>query len=175
LTGPTINSAEASVEETKWLTYCVGLTDTAWSVANRKIAGEKREQVEAYYAGLPDKDFGVAPRKLVGATIDKVYGEGFSHTWDYSVAFFGECAANLAHVPAARLRLGSYCMQNAMLSGIAEQFRENGASKEQAYQGMPIKGDTPNSLVDKVYAEKRTRAVAIMDGWNGCVVGAPPI
>jgi hypothetical protein len=40
---PRMSSAPAyTVEETKWLTYCVGLTDTAWSVANRKIACEKR-------------------------------------------------------------------------------------------------------------------------------------
>jgi hypothetical protein len=66
-------------------------------------------------------------------------------------------------------------MQNAMLSGIAQHFREAGASKEQAYQGMPIKGDTPKSLVDKVYTKKPTRAAAIMDGWSDCLDGAAPI
>jgi hypothetical protein len=148
--------------ETNLLTYCTGLTDTAWSIAVRKLAGVKQEEVKAYYAKHPNTE-------LTFAAVDKVYGDTFTHSWDYSVSFFQECALNIAHIPNESSKLGAYCMQNSMLASLAQEYKAAGKTKAQAYELLPVKGNMPKTVVDAVYAKSKTRAVAGMDAWNDCI------
>jgi hypothetical protein len=144
------------------LTYCEGLTDTAWNIAIRKVAGIKKEQVAAYYAKQPNTE-------LTSAAIEKVYGDTFTYPWDYSVSFFQECALNIAHIQPKASELGAYCMQNSMLSGLAQEHKAAGKTREQTYELLPLKGDTPRQMVDAVYAKPQTRAVAMMAAWDDCM------
>lgn len=152
-----------SQAENRALTYCVGLTDTAWTIADRKLHGAQRAEVEAYYSAKSPNP------KLAAATIDKVYSASFTSAWDFGVGFFHECALNMGQISKERSQFGAYCMQNAMLASVAQQYRDNGASKEAAYSALPIKGKTPESVVDAVYAGQKTHASAMMDAWNTCI------
>ena len=93
----------------------------------------------------------------------------YTNAWDYSVQFFRDCAVNVADVAAGSTDTGAYCMQNAMLSGLAQEYRAAGRSKKEAYESLPIKGDTPKSLVDTVFAGKQDRAKAMLEAWNACM------
>lgn len=144
------------------MTYCVGLTDTAWSIATMKLAGKSKDEVRQTYAKHPNPT-------LINAEIDEVFSNTFSGAWDYSVQFFRDCAVNLANVAPGSTDTGAYCMQNAMLSSQAQEYKAAGKSKKQAYQSLPIPGATPKSLVDKVYAGHDDRANAMLNAWNSCM------
>jgi hypothetical protein len=151
-----------SREQKTRLTYCMGLADTAWNIATMKLAGKTKEQVRATYASHPNPT-------LILAEIDEVFGRKFTHTWNFTVDFFRECAVNVAKLRAESTGTAAYCLQNAMLSGLAQEQKAAGRSKQQAVDGLPIKGDTPTALVNKVYAGDQTRAAAMMSAWNDCV------
>jgi hypothetical protein len=144
------------------LTYCVGLTDTAWSIATMKLAGKSKEEVRKSYANHPNPT-------LITAEIDEVFSNSISRAWDYSVQFFRDCAVNVANVATASTDTGAYCMQNAMLSGLAQEHKAAGMSKKQAYESLPIPGETPKALVDAVYKNSDDRANAMLNAWNTCI------
>jgi hypothetical protein len=107
--------------------------------------------------------------ELTFAAVEKVYGDTFTHSWDYSVSFFQECALNIAHIPPESSKLAAYCMQNSMLAGLAQEYKAAGKTKAQAYELLPLKGNTPKAMDDAVYAKSQTRAVATMDAWDDCI------
>jgi hypothetical protein len=151
-----------SQQENNHLTYCVGLTDSAWSIATMKLAGKTRDQVRQFYARHPNQ-------KLITAEIDKVYSGTFTRAWDYSVQFFRDCAVHVGNVAPGATDTAAYCMQNAMLSGVAQEYKAAGKSQQQAYAGLPIQGDTPKSLVETVYANQDDRSGAMLRAWNSCI------
>jgi hypothetical protein len=149
-------------ERTK-LTYCVGLADTALAVATRKQKGVPAAEVKANYAGKPQA-------AIVAPLVDKVYGDQFKSPWDYTVGFFKQCGANVADVPETRVGLASYCLQRAMIAGVAETYREKGTPKEAVYQTFAgFKGEATHEVIDTVYAEPKDRAAASLGAWNTCM------
>ena len=159
---PQVHMTRYSQAQVTRLTYCVGLTDTAWSISTMKASGKTREQIRATYANHPNPT-------LINAEIDEVYGATFTHVWDYSVQFFRECAVNVGQVAADSTDTGAYCVQNAMMSSQAQEYRAAGKTKQEAYASLPIKGDKPKSLVDTVYAGNLDRAHTMLDAWNTCI------
>jgi hypothetical protein len=162
-------SDDYSREENKWLTYCVALTDTSWSIASQKLSGVDRETVRAYYATKTKEQSAKQNMELYNAAIEKTYAEPFSNSWDYSVSFFRECALNMAQVKAERSNLAAYCMQNAMLAELAHGAKEAGETKEKAYAASPLKGNSPKAVYDNVYAKNQTRVDAMLGAWNACM------
>jgi hypothetical protein len=159
---PAPKAMYSAAEKTK-LTPCVGMTDIAWSVAERKLRGEKIDQVKALYAPRPNS-------KLTLALVDKVYGESFRYSWDYAVSFFNECALEMASVPSDRARLAAYCMQNGMIASVAQTYRASGLPKEKAYERFAqFQGDTPRKIIDGVYAQSKSRAESEMETWQSCM------
>ena len=62
--------------------------------------------MKASYAAAADGN-------LVLPLVDKVYGANFTHRCDYAVAFYRECAVNMAEVAPERTGMPAHCMQNA--------------------------------------------------------------
>jgi hypothetical protein len=160
---PAGNGVSYSNNQVNGLTMCVGLTDTAFSIADRKLRGEAQQTVRESYVSAPNRD-------LVLPLVEKVYEAQFTHGWDYAVSFYGECALNLAEVPADRTKTPAYCMQNAMIAGIAQTNRNAGTSKEQVIEQFSSFGsDTPRFIINDVYSQSSNRAKTVQDTWNSCM------
>lgn len=145
------------------MTYCIGMTDTARYIAEQKNKGTPMEDVKNYYVSKPNA-------KLNIATVDKVYASTFSSVWDYSISFFNECAYNLAAVPAERVNLASYCMQNQLIADVAHTFKSTGKPKDQAYAFFAkFNNDTVNAVIDKTYASNKSRPEIKLEVWNACM------
>jgi len=152
-----------SAREKAKLTYCVGLADTALAVASRKLSGSPAAQVKSLYAGKPQAAVTVP-------LVDKVYADHFMSSWDYAVSFFEDCAANVAEVPRPRVGMASYCLQRGMIAGVAESYKESGTPKEVVYrQFSALAGQTTRSVIDTVYAERKSRPEASVAAWDGCM------
>lgn len=155
-----------NAEERSRLTYCVGMADTARAVATQKLEGVAREQLRQFYQSKPNTELHLA-------TVDKVYGEEFTSAWDYTLSFFVECAANLAQVPLARVRLAHYCMQNQLIADVAHGYKTGGKPKDQAYlHFVRIPSETPKTIVDRVYASSKGRAEIKLELWSSCIAAA---
>jgi hypothetical protein len=159
---PQKSAAPYTRAEKTQLTACIGLTDTARAIAQRKLTQEPIEIVKAYYATQPNAG-------LTVPTVDKVYADTFTHWWDYTVSFFRECAENLAGVAGTRGDLAAYCMQNGMIAGIAQEFRAAGKPKPDAYSQFQGMGTTPREIVDRVYGKSASRAEEQLAEWNNCM------
>ena len=145
------------------MTLCVGMSDTAMYVASKKLAGTPIEEMNDYYRSH-------ANARLNLATVEKVYAESFTSEWDYTLSFFNECALNLANVPADRVGMAGYCMQNGMISDMAYAFKKSGATKQDTHSYFEaFKSEMVNSIVDKVYASSNNRAEMKLDVWNSCM------
>jgi len=144
------------------LTYCSALTDTAWGIAVRKQSGMSKDEVTKVYAKHPNQE-------LVTAGIEKVYEDKFTHSWDYTVDLFRECAPTIANVPAARAETAAYCMQRSMIAGIAQENRAAGMTEANSYAGMPLPGDTTRGIVTKIYRGSKNRAEATLEAWDDCM------
>lgn len=145
------------------LTYCIGLSDTAWYIALNKLKGEPIDKMKEFYNAKDNSRQNLA-------TVNKVYGEKFTSAWDYTVSFFKECASNLANVPSVRVNLAAYCMQNSLMADVAYSYKSYGEPKEKAYAYFaPFKNQTPNSIVDKVYAGSQNRIDTKLGTWNSCM------
>lgn len=146
------------------MTYCIGMADTAMYVATNKLQGVPMERMTEYYRPLEN------PR-LHLATVEKVYADNFSSAWDYTLSFFDECTQHLANVPASRANLAGYCMQNSLIADVAHAFKISGAPKERAYAYFAeFKSETPNLIIDNVYASSQTRTDIKLDVWNSCML-----
>lgn len=152
-----------SGDEITKMTLCVGLADTAMTVADQKLRGRPLQDVKASYASK-------ANAQVTVPLVEKVYGDTFRLPSDYSVDFFKECAHNMANVAPQRVSLAAYCMQNGMIAGVAQTYRDAGLPKERAYQRFArFEGDTPKSIIDSVYARSVTRSEAMLDTWHACM------
>jgi hypothetical protein len=159
---PKVHMTRYTHEQMVRLTYCVGLTDTAWSISTMKVSGKTKDQIRAAYANHPNPT-------LIAAEIDEVYGATYTHPWDYSVQFFRDCAVNVAKVAADSTDTGAYCVQNAMISSLAQEYRAAGKTKQEAYADLPLQGDKPKSLVDTVYAGNQDHAHTMLGAWDACI------
>ena len=148
--------------ESALLNYCSALSDTIWGIAIRKQRGMSKDEVTAFYKSHPNQE-------LVLAGIERVYEDKFEYTWNYTLDTFRECGPNIAIVPAPRVETATYCMSRSMLAGLSQEYREAGVSQAAAYEKMPLPGDTTRSIVAKVYAGKRTRALAMNEAWEDCM------
>ena len=147
------------------LGLCAGMSDNAFSVANRKRAGVPAEEVKKLYVGKP----GIVGQ-LMPAMVDKIYSDKFEHEWDYTIAFFGECTQQMTPVPRERIGLASYCMQNRLIAAVAVAMRDSGQSKEAAYgKFAAFKADTPLRIVDDVYMHRGTLVEAENAAWDPCI------
>lgn len=152
-----------STQERTKLILCVGLTDTAWTVAREKKAGVTKEAVRARYTKMPKPE-------LAFATVDKVFQDEVGHPWDYAVKFFKECAENLANVPQHRTDLGAYCVQNVMIAGLALEKKTAGVAQDEAARSFSaFKSETPRKIVGRVYASAEQRGPLLMGEWESCI------
>lgn len=149
--------------ETNAMTLCIGMSDTAWTVANQKSRGVSKEKMKKQYQGRPNAQINMA-------TVDKVYNDKFKYSWDYTVGFFKECAANMAKVPLSRSNMASYCMQNAMIAGVAHDHKSSGAPKSKAYAYFAkFNNQTVNGIIDEVYRGNGRRAETKLAVWTDCM------
>jgi hypothetical protein len=150
-------------QEYRQVTLCLGMADTAMHVATKKLRGAPASELEAFYRGKPFE-------KLNLATVDKVFAAEFTSAWDYAVAFFGECAQNMAKVPPARVDLAAYCMQRGLIADFTHGFKTAGAPKERAYAYFAkLPRQSTQDVIDRVYAGSMTRPQAKLDAWNSCM------
>jgi len=150
-------------QEYNKMTVCIGMADTAKYVASRKLGGVTKAKMKGFYKSKPNSQLNLA-------TVDKVYSEKFKSTWDYTVGFFNECAQNLASVPPARVKFASYCSQNSLIADVAYGYKSSGKAKDKAYAHfVKLKGKTPNSIIDSVYASSKNRSAIKLDVWNNCM------
>lgn len=146
------------------MTYCVGMSDTAFHIATSKVQGKSAEDVTKFYSA--NKEYA----RMNTAIVDKIYSDKFTSVWDYTVSFFDECALNMADVPKSRVNMASYCHQNSMIAMVAHNFKASGAPKESAYKYFaPFKNETPNRIIDQVYASSKGRAEIGLDIWQSCM------
>jgi hypothetical protein len=145
------------------LTYCNAMADTAMYVARSKLSGAPMEQMKSYYSSK-------ANSRLHLATVEKVYAESFTSAWDYTVSFFKECAQEVANVPASRVNMAAYCMQNGLIADVAHAYKSSGAPREKAYAHFAqFNSKTPKSIVDWVYASSQGRVEMKLEVWNTCM------
>jgi hypothetical protein len=145
------------------MTTCFGMSDTAMYIADQKLRGVPIDKVKQFYASRDHA-------RLTVPLVEKVYGDPFTSAWDYTVAFFRECAHNMASVPRDRVGMASYCLQNGMIAGIAQTYRASGAPKANAYAYFAkFESETPRAIVDRVYAGSKGRAETKLDEWNSCM------
>ena len=150
-------------KERAQMTYCIGLSDTARRAATEKLKGTPIEEVKKLYAAKPNE-------RVNAAAVDKVYSDPVSTAWDYTVAFFGTCAKEMAGVPSERVQFASYCMQNQLMAEVAHAYKSTGKPKEQAYAHFAqFKSTTPKTIVDWVYASPKERTAIRMEVWNTCM------
>lgn len=150
-------------QEYNKLTFCVGMSDTAMYVATNKLRDVPEQEMAKFYAARDNS-------RLNLATVEKVYGATFTSAWDYTVAFFNECAQNLANVPSSRVNMAEYCMQRGLIADFAYGFKTTGAPKERAYAyfaKFPEK--TTHEIIDRVYTSSMTRPETKLDAWNTCM------
>jgi hypothetical protein len=152
-----------TAKERGQMTYCIGLSETARKAAAEKLRRTPIDDVKKLYDGRPNARLNIA-------TIDKVYKEPVSTAWDYAVAFFGECAGELAGVSRDRAKLATFCMQNQLIADVAFQSKASGKPKDQAYaEFAQFKSSTPKAIVDLVYDSTKDRAAIRMEVWNSCM------
>jgi hypothetical protein len=152
-----------SAREKTRMMLCVGLTDNAFSIADAKLAGRAAADLKTEYASRPEA-------RLTVPLVDKVYADSFSHSWDYAVAFFKECALNLAEVPDTRAGLAAYCMQNSMIASIAYNSRNAGAPREQTYKLFAqFPSEASRKIIDQVYEQSKSRPEEMVDTWTACM------
>lgn len=155
-------------EESSRMTYCVGLSDTARRVATEKLKGTPIARVKQLYEGKPNA-------RLNLATVDKVFKEPVTTAWDYTVAFFEECAREMAGVPRERVRFASYCLQNQLIAEVAHRYKTAGKPREQAVAHFAqFKSETPRLIVDRVYGSPKESSAIRMEIWNGCMAEFTP-
>jgi hypothetical protein len=151
-----------SQEMTK-LTYCVGLTHNARIISTNKLNGRSAVDVKSDYTSNPNS-------KLLIPLVDKIYGDAFTNSWDYAGIFFNECALNVVNVPAERVGMANYCMQNGFIADTAQRYRDAGAPKEKAYdQFSKLPSETPRVIIDKVYSHSKGDTTEQMDAWTSCI------
>ena len=160
---PAARAPKYSANEKTQLTICMGLTDTAKTVADLKRQGLTAQQIK-------DRRTTGPMLETYRATVDKVFGDTFEHPLDYAMSFFGECALNMADVPKERVNFASYCMMNSIIASTAQTYKASGLPKEDAYKAFAQLGtETPKRIIDGIYAANKSRAAAGIDEWNGCM------
>jgi hypothetical protein len=144
------------------------MTDTAWTNAGQKLKGVTIEAAKKHY----DEVLAAYPQTRVMAQhiVDKVYSDTFQNAWSYAVTFYEDCAKNIADVPANRTSLATYCMQNAMIGMTTQSYKDAGLPVQKAYDYFAkFTAPTVKSIIDKVYAESKTRSDAGMEEWKICM------
>jgi hypothetical protein len=154
--------APYSANEASRLMLCMSMTDNAMTIAAYKTSGRPIDEVKALYKQRPQS---TVTEKLV----EKVYSENVSNTWDYTVSFYKECAANMVNMQAPRSNTATFCMQNVMIATTAYSLKEAGLPKETSYKRFDKMGDTPRQIIDDVYGQSGTRTEAAMKTWNSCM------
>lgn len=153
-----------SDDEKGQLTFCIGMADTIKYTATKKLNGTPKQNMVDFYSANEKNS------KLNLAMVERVYNAEFTSAWDYSVAFFNECANNMAGVDSERVKFASYCAQNSMIAATAHAFKKSGATKEKAYKYFQkFNSEAPNKIIDKVYTKSMTRVEAKLDAWNTCM------
>ncbi len=165
VTPPVAAPATYSESERARLGLCAGMSDNAFSVAHRKLAGVPAGEVRKLYEGKPGM-----VGQLMPAMVDKIYSDKFEHEWDYTISFFAECTQQMTPVPRERIGLASYCMQNRLIAAVAVAARDSGRPKDTAYQMFAaFKADAPRKIVDDVYAHPGSLAEAESAIWEPCI------
>jgi hypothetical protein len=157
-----VNRPVYSKDEAGSLSLCQSMSDNAWTIASRKLAGRSAEDVKIEYRGRPASE-------LTIPMIDKVYEDQFSNSWDYVVSFYRECALNMADLPEKRSDMAAYCMQNSMIASIAKEFKSGNAPREKAYQYFEKMPNSAKMIVDEVYAQSQTRNEIVRSVWQSCM------
>ena len=159
---PTIKKYYSAKEYSK-MTYCIGMSDTAMFVANKKLRHMKMDYLIDFYSKKKNSRLNIA-------TVKKVYSENFKNSWDYTVKFFNECALNLAGVTAKRVNFASYCAQNTLIAHTAYNNKKSRRSKENTYKIFEkFNSKAPNKIIDQVYSSSKSRAEIKLDVWNNCM------
>lgn len=152
-----------STRESATLSYCDAIADTAFTVATHKKGGVSREEVVKRYAGTPRDQLAVA-------TVNKVYEDDAQKPWEYAVALFKECATELAHVPADRSGMASFCQQNSMIARTAASYRDRGRPQDEAVaEFAAIKSKTPGEVVGRVFASKASAGEVTLAEFQACL------
>lgn len=156
-------SPEYSATEVSRMTYCVGLTDNAYTISQKKILGASSAEIKSEYSNT-------SQAQVTVPLVDKVFEDKPSNSWDYSISFFKECALNIAAVPEEKMNTASYCMMNAMIASISGFKKEAGIPREEAQSIFSgFNSSTPASIVNDVYNENRSRAEGVLFTWNSCI------
>jgi predicted aminopeptidase len=158
-------SSAYSPDEHARLTQCIGMADNVQSIAEYKLAGRSALNVKMMYAPMPTG-------AQVFPTIDRVFGDAFTHAGDYAVAYFKACAVEMAQIPADRVAPAAVCMQNAMTASAAKKLKDAGATRESATEQLVKPGNDARGIVEAVYAQSKTRMEGQLDTWNACI--SPP-
>ena len=150
-------------QDARGLTYCVGLTDTAFAVAERKLRGAALGDVRVDYAARPRAE-------VMLPLVDKVYEDEFTSSWDYALRFFGECGVNIVEIPQLRLGGASECLQRSMIASLAQVQKAGGARKDAVYAYFgKFPADTTHAVIDEVFAKTQERPAAALAAWNACM------
>jgi hypothetical protein len=159
---PAKSMAQYTRQEASRLAFCMAMTDNVFTIAWWKLAGRPVDDIKMLYASQPES-------KLTVPLVEKVYEDPFTNRWDYTVAFFSECALNLANVPAPRSDMASYCVQNSMIAAMAREFKDANFTREKAQQQFDKMPATAHRIVDDVYASTKPRADLVHGVWGKCM------
>lgn len=151
-------------EETKKMTYCVGMTDNAYTIALGKQEGLSKADAVAMFEDKPES----ASMKTM---VDKIYQENSEPVWDYTLRFFTECAANLAGVGAERITLASVCNHDRMVASVANRYKTASKPRQQvyAYFARDNKSESLNEIVDKIYSAPGNNKIVVFSVWARCM------
>ena len=153
-----------AADESRGLTYCVGLSDTAFAVAERKLRGATAGDQRADYAARPRSE-------VTLPLIEKVYSDEFKSSWDYALRFFRECGVNVVEIPAVRLAGATECAQQGMIASVAHSQKAGGAKKDTVYTYFAkFPESSTRAVIDAVYAHTQDRPAAELDAWNACMM-----
>ncbi len=149
--------------EKQEMTPCVYIADTARGLATQRLQGIPIQDIKL-------ESTNPAEQKFLDATLHKVYHDRFTSAWDYSIAFFGECAKNLAGINPERADLAAYCFQNQLIAEVASDYKSKGKPRQLAYEHFAqLRSKAPNAIIDQVYASGRSLTQIKLDVWDGCM------
>lgn len=166
--GTTVNKEKLfSKNDYAKLTFCLGMSYSAHSIADSKLKGDKKAKTKKRI--ITDK-MTQKGKENISKLVDGIYKDKFKSAWDYSIDFFKDCAGRIAAVHSPRVQYASFCNQNSFIADVAYSFKEQGKPKTDAYKYFEkYKSKIPNTVIDSVYQYAKDRKSARVRIWSGCM------
>jgi hypothetical protein len=156
---------------TQWTTLdiCMLFSEKVIYLAEEKLRGVSKD--DAMREWVNGK---TGMHSLSADTVTKVYTDSFDNAGTYGILFFGQCAVENAQVSEVGLSKAQHCFAKAMIVHDVELTREQGKSKQEAYQdNAGLNPDMAKDIVENVYGLPEPKRGIELDAFGACIGAAP--